>query len=268
MASYCAFFGFEREPFPTELALKDIYETDALAGVKERFAYVLRIGGVALVTGEIGVGKSTALRYAAGALHPSQYTVYYITASSGSIMELYRQITEVMKVDGNKISKAMMVAQIKNEIKDKVLGQKKKPLLIIDEAFLLRLDVFSELHTLCQFDQDSLNCLPMILAGRSSLIDRLMYPQSASLASRVIARAHLSGLDLESTKRYLSHHLRLTGVDLNLFEDAAVNAIHQASGGLLRKINQLARGALIAAAADKAQLVIPDHVRRAASELI
>jgi type II secretory pathway predicted ATPase ExeA len=268
MESYCTFFGFEKEPFPTELALKDIFETDALAGVKERFAYILRIGGVALVTGEIGSGKSTALRYAAGALHPSQYTVYYITASSGSIMELYRQITEMMKIDGNKISKALMVAQIKNEIKEKVISQKKKPILVIDEAFLLRLDVFSELHTLCQFDQDSKNCLPMILAGRSSLIDRLMYPQSASLASRVIARAHLPGLDIESTKQYLTHHLKLTGVDINLFEDAAVTAIHQASGGLLRKTNQLGRGSLMAAAADHERVVNPDHVRRAASELI
>lgn len=268
MKSYAPFFGFEKEPFPNELALKDIFETDGLTGVKERFEYVLRVGGIALVTGEIGSGKSTALRYAAGALHPAQYTVYYITATSGSIMELYRQISDVMKIDGNKTSKAMMVARIKHEIREKVLGQKKRPLLIIDEAFLLRLDVFSELHTLCQFDPDSLNCLPMILAGRSSVIDRLQYYQSASLASRVIARAHLTGLDLDATQRYLNHHLRLAGVDLDLFDASAVTAIHQASSGVLRKINQLCRGALIAAARSQERVVTPDHVRRAASELI
>ena len=59
--------------------------------VKERFDYTIRIGAMALLTGEIGSGKSTALRYAIGQLHPSEYNPLYVTASSGSILELYRQ---------------------------------------------------------------------------------------------------------------------------------------------------------------------------------
>ena len=59
----------------------------------------------------------------------------------------------------------------------------------------------------------------------------------------------------------------LAGVERMLFDPAAVTAIHQGSGGLLRKANHLARGALIAAAHDKAAVVIAEHVRIAATEL-
>ncbi len=74
----------------------DILKTPELADVKDRFDYVLRLGAIGLVTGEVGSGKSTALRYAMEQLHPSEYRSLYITASSGSIMEFYRQFVDVL----------------------------------------------------------------------------------------------------------------------------------------------------------------------------
>ena len=91
-ASYRTFFGFKKEPFSSDLALKEIMKTSELIEIKERFDYAIRIGAMALITGDIGSGKSTALRYATGQLHPSEYTTLYITASSGSILELYRKL--------------------------------------------------------------------------------------------------------------------------------------------------------------------------------
>lgn len=67
--------------------------------------------------------------------------------------------------------------------------------------------------------------------------------------------------------QYLAHHLQLAGIKTNPFEDAAVTAIHQGSGGLLRKANHLARGALIAAANGQSVTVNAEHVRRAATEV-
>jgi len=68
-------------------------------------------------------------------------------------------------------------------------------------------------------------------------------------------------------EQYLRHHLKIAGVNQNPFEDNAVTAIHQGSGGLFRKANHLARGALIAAAAQKQTLVSAEHVRIAATEV-
>ena len=148
-----------------------------------------------------------------------------------------------------------------------LVGKKMKTVLIVDEASLLRLDVFSELHTICQFDQDSKPYLPLILAGQNNLVDKLLYRDSQPLASRIVARSHLEGINRHDMEQYLRHHLAVAGVKKNLFDQAAVTAIHQGSGGLFRKANHLARGALIAAAADQAVTVSPEHVRIAATEL-
>jgi general secretion pathway protein A len=264
---YRSFFGFIREPFAADLAQNEILETEAVTEVKTRFDYVVRLGAVGVVTGEIGSGKSTALRFASGCLHPSEYQVFYVTASSGSILELYRQILEVLSIGKTSNSRAVLTALIRKEVAELVEEKKLRVVLIIDEASLLRLEVFAELHTICQFHKDSKHYLPLILAGQANLVDKLMYRASAPLASRVVARSHLEGLDRQGMHHYIGHHLKLAGIKNNLFEDSALTAIHQGSGGLLRKANHLARGALIAAAASKSTQVAAEHVRLAATEI-
>ena len=164
--SYRTFFGFQREPFGSDLQLSEILQTPEIIAVKERFDYALRIGAAALVTGEIGSGKSTALRYALGKLHPAEYATLYVTASSGSILELYRQILSELGIDTASSSRAVLLRLIRREIQEIVIGKKMKAVLIIDEASLLRLDVFSELHTIYQFHQDSKPYPPSSLQGK------------------------------------------------------------------------------------------------------
>jgi general secretion pathway protein A len=265
--NYRTFFELEREPFSSDIELEHILKTPALKGVEERILYALGLGAMALVTGEIGSGKSTALRYVTGMLHPSQYNTLYITASTGSILELYRQLLHVLGMDMGGVSRAVMLRRIRQEILDLVQGKKLKMLLVIDEASLLRQEVFAELHTLTQFDQDSKPILPMVLAGQSNLIDSLMYRSSLPLASRIVGRSHLEGVTRDQMEQYLAHHLAIAGVKHNIFDETAVTAIQQGSGGLFRKANHLARGALIVAAKNKSMTVNADHVRMAATEI-
>ena len=266
--SYRAFFGFNREPFTPNIELDSILRTPELMAVNQRVEYVIRLGGIGLVTGEVGAGKSTALRWAAGRLHPSKYKVLWITATAGSILEIYRQLLAELDVNTASSSRAVLTRQIRNQIQNLVITKKQQPLLVIDEASLLRLDVFSELHTLTQFEGDSKPWLPIILAGQNNLADNLLYRTAIPLASRIVARSHLEAVDRLGMEGYLQHHLNIAGLKNNPFEEQAITAVHQGSGGLFRKANHLARGALIAAAGDKSQIVTADHVRMADSELL
>ncbi len=266
-SNYRAFFGMTKEPFRNDPDLSEILLTDELQSVKKRFDYAIHLGGSAIVTGDIGSGKSTSLRYAAENLHPSEYKTLYITATSGSILEVYRQVAYELGVERSSTSKAVMTKLIKKEIMEYVNGKKIKVVLIIDEASLLRLEVLAELHTMCQFQKDSKTWLPLIIAGQSSLVDKLTWRSSAPLASRIVARSHLEGLNRQGMEEYLKHHQKIAGLNTTLFDDPAVTAIQQGSGGLLRKANHLARGALIAAAKEKSQTVTAEHVRISASEI-
>ena len=265
--NYRTFFGFKREPYNSDLDLGDILKTPELLAVQQRFDYAIRIGAMALVSGDIGSGKSTALRYAMGQLHPSEFNTFYITASSGSILEFYRQLLDALGFHAAGTSKVAMTRLIKREIQELVLGKKMKVALVIDEASMIRLDVFSELHTITQFEGDSKPYLPVILAGQSNLIDKLLYRTSQPLASRIVARSHLEGINRQDMEQYLKHHLSIAGIQKNLFDPSAVTAIHQGSGGLLRKANHLARGALIAAATAQSMAVSAEHVRLASTEV-
>lgn len=266
--SYRAFFGLSREPFTANIDLDNILQTQELLAVNQRVEYVMRLGGIGLLTGEVGAGKSTALRWAAGRLHPSKYKVLWVTATAGSILEVYRQLLAELDINTASSSRAVLTRQIRNQIQNLVVTKKQQPLLVIDEASLLRLDVFTELHTLTQFEGDSKPWLPIILAGQNNLADNLLYRTAIPLASRIVARSHLEAVNRQDMEQYLQHHLRIAGLKNNPFDQQAITAMHQGSGGLFRKANHLARGALIAAAGDKAQLVTADHVRMADSELL
>ena len=265
--NYRSFFGMTREAFPTDISIKDILETQDIMAIKERFDYTVRLGAIATLTGEVGSGKSTALRYVISKLHPSEYKTLWITACSGSILEFYRLFLAEFGIHMEGSSKAIMIRLIKKAVREVILEKKMKIVLIVDEASLMRLEVFAEMHTLTVFEQDSKPWLPIILTGRTNLIDKLMYQTSLPLASRIVARSHMEPVSRHEMEQYLVHHLALTGVKSKIFDDAAVTAIHQGSGGIFRKANHLARGALIAAANAQSTIVSPDHVRLAATEI-
>ena len=264
---YRVFYGFHKEPFSPTIRVEEMMKSAAITGATERFLYAVTLGAVAVITGEVGSGKSSALRFASSSLHPSEYRLLTVTATSGSIIELYRQICDALTVQSRSSSKAVLTRLIRSGVLE-LVHKKQKPVLIIDEASLLRMDVFAELHTLSQFDGDSRPLLPIILAGQNNLVDNLMFKSSRPLSSRVVARGHMQSLSSEETADYLQHHLTVAGCKENLFSEQAVTAIHQGSGGLLRRANNLARGALIAAAKEKCHLVAADHVRRASTEII
>ena len=157
---------------------------------------------------------------------------------------------------------------IKDRISDLARNKKLQPVLIVDEASLLRLDVFPELHTITQFEGDSKPWLPIVLAGQNNLADNLLYRTAGPLASRVVTRYHFQNVERKDMEDYLMHHLKIAGLNHSPLEEAAITAIHQGAGGLFRKANHLARGALVAAASEKKQTVTADHVRLAASELL
>jgi general secretion pathway protein A len=265
--NYRSFFGMTREAFPTDIGIKEILETQDIAAIKKRFEYTVRLGAIATLTGEVGSGKSTALRYVISKLHPSAYRTLWITACSGSILEFYRLFLAELGISMAGTSKAVMIRLIKKAVREVILEKKMKIVLIVDEASLIRLEVFAELHTITFFEQDSKPWLPIILAGRTNLIDQLMYQTSLPLASRIVARSHMEPVDRQEMERYLLHHLSIAGLKTNVFEDPAITAIHQGSGGIFRKANHLARGALIAAADSQSTTVSADHVRLAATEI-
>jgi type II secretory pathway predicted ATPase ExeA len=266
MSNYLNFFGFKQEPFPQKIKSKDIFRFPDLDMMKKRSFYTIQTGMVHVVTGAVGSGKTTSLEYICDSLHPSKYRLVPVTANTGSNLEILRQIVFSLDIECNTNSITKLITLIKQVILE-IFRKNMVPVLIIDEAHLLREKILREIHTILTPEFRSEFTMPLILSGQMNLIDKMQFYTAQALASRVVGKTHFDGVRIEDTKAYILHHLKIAGIKENLFSDDAVIAIHQGSGGLFRKANNIARGALFAASINDSRLVSGEHVRMAETEL-
>jgi len=260
-------WNLSREPFGADLPVDKLFALPDLKPFVERFDYAISLGASTVITGEVGSGKSTSLRYASSRLHPSEYRLLSIIATTGSMVELLRQICFAFGAPPLSSSSAKLY-QLVRELLHGVTDKKQTAVLVIDEAHLLRTEVFAQLHLVSQDAFDSRSLLPIVLSGQEILIDKLLYHPCRPFASRVMGRTHLQALQLKDMQAYLRHHLELAGATKDLLSEEAVLAIHQGSGGLLRRAGALARGALLAAAQERCPVVSAEHVRLASTEIL
>jgi type II secretory pathway predicted ATPase ExeA len=259
-------WNLSHEPFGSDVPVDKLFPLPGLKAFVERFDYAVSLGASTVITGEVGTGKSTSLRYAASRLHPAQYRILSVIATTGSMVELLRQICLAFGAPPASSSSAKLYHLVR-ELLLGVVEKKQVPLLIIDEAHLLRTEVFAQLHLVSQHCFDSRSLLPIVLSGQPILTDKLLYHPCRPFASRVVGRTDLLALQLQDMKGYLRHHLELAGATKELLAEEAVLAIHQGSGGLLRRAGALARGALLAAAQENCPVVSAEHVRLASTEI-
>src|SRR4030065_672320 len=130
--SYRSFFGFTKEPFGAALKIDELLIAPARKGAQARLDYAFRLGAIAVITGEVGSGKSTALRFATSHLHPSEWHLLWITASCGSILELYRQLCWTLEMETKSSSRAVMTRMIQTHILTTVEAQTETGALLSD----------------------------------------------------------------------------------------------------------------------------------------
>jgi type II secretory pathway predicted ATPase ExeA len=261
------FFSLKQVPFSQNLRPEELFELPGLLPMQKRIDFALNLRNFTLVTGEVGSGKSTSLRYITHHLPRGAHEILFFTAGRYGMIEFYRQLLLCFGVVSSSYKSSIMLKEVQDHLRE-IHARHVLPVLIIDEAHLLKEEIFGQLHILSQDTFDSNPLLPTILCGQDSLIDKLMSPSARPLASRILGRSHLEAIRKEVMFDYISHHLRIAGTEEKIFSDEALTAIHQGSGGLLRKANNLCRASMLAAAFEKNKVVSADHVRTAMTELI
>jgi len=226
-----AFFGFKKTPFTDSPDAKQLFASQAWNQVKARLQFLVEHHGAGLLTGEVGAGKSTAARTFTAALNPNLYKILYLHWTSGSALDLLRQIALELGLEPAHY-RGDLARQISEAIVHLNRNKKQHPILICDEAQQLRHPALEQLPLL-------LNSLQM----------------HEPLRQRIAVQYHLDGLSREELDAYLAHQLKAAGVNQPLFDDTARQALYQVTKGILRKVNKLALTALRLAAVRKAQVV-------------
>ncbi len=202
--------------------------------------------GLMVLTGEVGTGKTTALRWIISRLDRGVRSAYIFNPHL-SIEEFYHQLTEGLLI-GDWTNKADLISQLGALLRirhDRGL----RTIVIVDEAHQLSDHVLEEIRLLLNFESDSAKHLQVILTGQPELRERLRQPNLRQLKQRIAVRCVMPVLsDVDETERYISERLRIAGAsEPGIFTRQAVEMIHLCSEGIPRQVNNLCDNAMIAA---------------------
>ncbi len=225
-------------------------------------------GGFVVLTGEVGTGKTTLCRLALENL-PAQTIVALVLNPKLNPIELLETICEELQIDitTQRGSQKYLV----DALNAKLLAahaEGKRVVLMLDEAQNLSTDALEQVRLLTNLEIATQKLLQIILLGQPELNQILERSELRQLAQRITARFHLLPLNLAETKAYLQHRLQIAGSSLQRFDAPAIQAIHQASGGIPRLINVLADHSLLAAYRDGTTTVDRKQAKAAILEVL
>lgn len=259
-------WGLTRMPFGKDLAPSMLHTHRTHAEAAARIAWCVEERAIGVVTGEVGAGKTVAVRAALAGLDASRHTIIYIGNPAVGARGIYAAI--VTALGGvPRFHKAALIPQATDALAAEEAERGKKVVLVLDEAHLLAADQLEELRLLTSVEMDSRSPGAVVLIGQPTLRRRIKLGAFAALDQRIALRYSMTGMDPAETGSYIAHHAKLAGRADTLFSDDAVNLIHQVSRGLPRAVNNLAVQALVAAFADNKAIVDEASARAAVTEV-
>lgn len=263
---YKAFYGLSRPVFPKDIEPSNMFSLAAFAELSGRLDYMKKQRGIMLISGDPGTGKTTTIRNFVAGLNPDLFMPLYMPLATVAIGDFYKQLNDVLK--GERTStKSMLFKSIQERIIHYALHLNKIPVIIIDEAHLLKNENFFELQIIANFKMDSIDPALFILVAQSHLNDRLARAYLESFNQRINMKFHLTPLTPKEAVHYINHHLKLAGASGDILTDNACKAIHNLSGGVVRKIGQLVIKTLSLGVSLKKHTLTEEEVITASKEM-
>ena len=262
------FYGFTRSPFSKTIDTDNLFATAGQKELAARLTYLVREQGFGLVTGEIGSGKSTAVRAFTASLDANSYLVIYLANPTTGISGLYRELLLTL---GHQppFTASRMVAAIRTALAD--LRTNKTPCPAGDRRRGPSADpahAGGAAPALQRPDGQRLPGHPVPGRPSRSCAPALRLTVNEAFYQRLAMRYHLGPLDLQETIGYVRHHVQVAGYTAGtLFTDDAITRIFEYTKGLPRRINQVCTTALMAGVIDQKSVIDEATVRKAIAEL-
>jgi type II secretory pathway predicted ATPase ExeA len=257
-------FGLTTKPFGKTPDPSFLYESRQHREALARLEYAVEEKELALLTGDIGSGKTTLSRALIDRVGETRPVILLINPRL-TPTQLLRAIAQ-----GLGLEPARFRHELLDQLHTKLYAlyeEGREPVLMIDEAQLIPTKAtFDEIRLLTNFQLDDQNLLSVVLIGQPELDDRLERPAYAPLRQRIGMRYSLGPLSPDETVSYIEHRIRVAGGTRNPFTREAMMEIHAISGGVPRLINTLATTSLLDAFGEDAELVEPPRVVSAARE--
>jgi general secretion pathway protein A len=193
--------------------------------------------GFIVITGEVGAGKTTIVRSLLDKLGSSQVLAAHLVSTQLDAEDILSLVVGAFGVRAKGSAKSDVLMSLEAFLVS-AAAQKKRCLLVVDEAQNLTQRAVEELRMLSNFQLGSQSVLQTFLIGQPEFRDILQSPDMLQLRQRIIASCHISAMDREETQGYIEHRLKCVGAkDSPSFDEGAFDALFEASGGVPRRIN-------------------------------
>jgi general secretion pathway protein A len=264
---YGEYFSLKERPFSLTPDPDFLFLSESHQRALDHLLFGLESGeGFIVVTGDIGVGKTTVCRALLRRL-PERFSTALVVNTLLTEKELLRTVLDDFGApvpDGTR--KDLLDALNRFLLAEAEAGR--RPVLIIDEAQNLAPPLLEQVRLLSNLETEKRKLLQIVLFGQKELQEKLRLPQLRQFDQRITVRATILPLDLRETSRYIQHRMSVAGASGSAFlSPAAERLLHRRSRGVPRRINQLCDRALLAACVRSAAQVEREDVVRAAASL-
>lgn len=266
---YQDFFGLNSSPFQLSPDPFFLYSsdrnTDALASISES---IRQRKGFAVMTGEVGTGKTLVLRCLVESLEREEIPFAYFIGPRLSTVDFLSYITFELGITVSEPSKGNLLRALYGFM----LAEFEKGLttvLIIDEAHQMPRSVLEEIRLLTNFETAQQKLVQIVLVGQPELEKKLDSVELRSLKQRIAVRCRLEPLRAEEIRQYIERRLQVAGADTEtaaaIFPPDTIKAIYRYSLGIPRLVNSICDQALIAACARQVRIVPVEMIKEIAS---
>ena len=262
-------YGFEGRPFQLTPDPAFYFESATHRKALSYLGYGLAQGeGFVVITGEVGAGKSTLVSHLMATIDPARLTAACIVTSALDGEAIVHVVAQAFGLPVAGHDKASALGAIEGFLHAEARAGR-RCLLIVDEAQNLAIDAVEELRMLSNFQLGSHPLLQTLLLGQPEFRATLLEsPQLEQLRQRVIATHHLTAMEPREVQAYVEHRLNCVGWKGNPGFDHRVFAeVHEATGGIPRRINQIVSRLLLLGAVEKRSLIDLDMLHDVLGEL-
>ena len=266
---YKSFFGLHENPFNINPDPRFLHRTPRIQEALDQLTFgIQNRKGLLLLTGEVGTGKTTLVNHLLDWLRQQKTPTAFIFNSHLKVNHLFDFILNDFGISTDLRVVSNMLLELNQWLIHR-FREGSTPVLIVDEAQGLSLELLEEIRLLLNLETASEKLLQIVLVGQPELEEKLRRPELRQLRQRIALRCNTSPLTLAEARGYIAERLRIAGATREpIFESDAVEALHYYSRGIPRVMNLLCEHALINAYVEGLNPVPPPMVEEAARDFL
>ncbi|MEM9169854.1 MAG: XrtA/PEP-CTERM system-associated ATPase [Pseudomonadota bacterium] len=265
---YEDYFNFSGQPFKLNPDPKFFFGSRSHNKAMAYLHYGLRQAeGFIVITGEIGAGKSMLISHLLDQLDRSRIAAAHLLTPNLKPDDLLSHILSAFRIEPAGDGKSADLDAFEDFLFDQ-LNHGRRVLLIVDEVQNLPPETLEELRVLSNMDYEGTPLFQVFLVGQTDFRPILAGDDMEQLRQRIIASYHLEPLGVAETAEYIRHRLSVVGWNGDpSFTDDSFQAIHEATGGVPRKINKLANRLLLSCALEESHRADRETIITVVSDL-